>query len=265
MWFSRYRGPNRPPTCQSPLVDVAPSDELGGIAVGERRRRRGQFERLFDPDQLARRVLRLRSRLTARARVLGVDDGRRALYLRRFGAAQATLIPDTDRARAILLTRRRWVGFWPTPSCVASRSGGPARTSPPRPSRLVQAGRRRPHRVRSSLRRSLGGGCSGGTPTQIVALDESRGELLSRFRTFFRCRRGDAHDYALPFPRSDEPKSTSTPRRSGIARKLVDGGADARYTPSGHMVLVREAVLVAAPFDLPRSKSPAHPLPCLEK
>jgi hypothetical protein len=39
---------------------------------------------------------------------------------------------------------------------------------------------------------------------------------------------------------------------TGERRRLVEGGADARYLPSGHLVFVRHGTLMAVPFDANR-------------
>ena len=43
-------------------------------------------------------------------------------------------------------------------------------------------------------------------------------------------------------------------------KPLIDGGADARYVSSGHLVYVREGVLLAAPFDLRRLEVTGGPV-----
>ena len=54
------------------------------------------------------------------------------------------------------------------------------------------------------------------------------------------------------FPRWDQTHVAIYSRRTGVTRVLVEGGADARYVSTGHLVYVREGVLLAAPFDLER-------------
>jgi hypothetical protein len=54
------------------------------------------------------------------------------------------------------------------------------------------------------------------------------------------------------FPRWDEAQIAVYSRRTRTTKVLLTGGADARYAPSGHIVYVREGLLLAAPFDLQR-------------
>ena len=44
--------------------------------------------------------------------------------------------------------------------------------------------------------------------------------------------------------------SSSTRIRQAIGPRSVQGGADARYLPTGHLLYVRRGALMAAPFDL---------------
>jgi hypothetical protein len=67
--------------------------------------------------------------------------------------------------------------------------------------------------------------------------------------------RGDAILFTVThhrFPRWDQTQIRVYSRRTRLTRPLINGGADARYVSSGHLVYVREGVLLAAPFDLQR-------------
>jgi serine/threonine-protein kinase len=51
---------------------------------------------------------------------------------------------------------------------------------------------------------------------------------------------------------------------SGVRKTLVDGGSDARYLPSGHLVYAVGGVLFAAPFDVDGEELTGAPVPVLE-
>jgi serine/threonine-protein kinase len=50
----------------------------------------------------------------------------------------------------------------------------------------------------------------------------------------------------------------------GARKVLLDGGYDARYLESGHILYVREGTLFAVPFDLDRLETSGKPVPVLE-
>jgi Tol biopolymer transport system component len=51
---------------------------------------------------------------------------------------------------------------------------------------------------------------------------------------------------------------------TGKRKVVIEDGADARYLPTGHLVFVRQGVLMAAPFDLARLELAAPPVPVVE-
>ena len=46
---------------------------------------------------------------------------------------------------------------------------------------------------------------------------------------------------------------------TGERKVLIQGGSDARYVPTGHIVYVRAGALMAAPFDLDRQEVTGSP------
>jgi len=52
--------------------------------------------------------------------------------------------------------------------------------------------------------------------------------------------------------------------RSGERKILIEGGSDARYVPTGHIVYALEGVLFAVPFDLNRLEVTGGPIPVVE-
>jgi serine/threonine-protein kinase len=51
---------------------------------------------------------------------------------------------------------------------------------------------------------------------------------------------------------------------SGERKVVVEDGADARYLPTGHLLFVRQGVLMAAPFDLGRIELSGPPVPVVK-
>ena len=49
-------------------------------------------------------------------------------------------------------------------------------------------------------------------------------------------------------------------RATGERRLLVEGGADARYVPTGHVLCVRNGTLMAVPFDASRLEVTGEPV-----
>ena len=62
------------------------------------------------------------------------------------------------------------------------------------------------------------------------------------------------------FPRWDEVEVWVYSRGSRVSKRLIEGGADARYVSSGHLVYAREGVLLAVPFDLARLEVTGGPV-----
>ncbi len=65
-----------------------------------------------------------------------------------------------------------------------------------------------------------------------------------------RVHRDTAHVPDMGTPRTRS--SSSTRIRQAIGPRSLEGGADARYLPTGHLLYVRRGALMAAPFNLAR-------------
>jgi len=94
---------------------------------------------------------------------------------------------------------------------------------------------------------------SGGNPTPLTRLSSERAEFSHRLPHVLPG--GDGVLFTVThsrFPRWDEAQIWLHSRRTGESKLLVEGGADARYVSSGHLLYVREGALLAVPFDLQR-------------
>ena len=52
--------------------------------------------------------------------------------------------------------------------------------------------------------------------------------------------------------------------RTGERKTVVEGGSDARYVPTGHLIYIVDGTLMAAPFDLDRKQVTAGQMPVIE-
>ncbi len=92
---------------------------------------------------------------------------------------------------------------------------------------------------------------SGGVAAPMTTLDRSEGEVSHRLP--HAVPGTDAVIYTVTQnrnPKWSDARVFLYSRRTHTRTLLVDGGADARFVAPGHLVYVREGVLMAAPFDL---------------
>jgi serine/threonine protein kinase len=91
----------------------------------------------------------------------------------------------------------------------------------------------------------------GGMPRPLTTLDKSQGEVSHRLPHVLPD--GNAVLFTATrnrFPKWSETRVFLYSRRTGTSTLLIDGGADARYVASGHLVYAREGVLLAVPFNI---------------
>ncbi len=231
------------PTVTAPVtrtqLSVAPADEIGGPTGG--RPTRPAFALSPDGKTLV---------------FSAVEKGRRGLYLRPLDALTATLIAGTEDGVAPF--------FSPDGQSIAYWASGQIRKVPlgGGPSVLVAAapqlfGASWGEGDRIVFAGSNGGllevPAAGGSPAALTSPSVERGEFSHRL------------PHALPggesllftvtrsrFARWDEAQVWLYSRGTREAKLLIEGGADARYVSSGHLLYVREGALLAVPFDLER-------------
>jgi serine/threonine-protein kinase len=94
---------------------------------------------------------------------------------------------------------------------------------------------------------------AGGSPRELTTVSSERAEVSHRLPNVVPG--GDAILFTVTknrFPRWDETEVWVHSRRTGASKRLIEGGADARYVSSGHLLYAREGALLASPFDLNR-------------
>jgi eukaryotic-like serine/threonine-protein kinase len=184
--------------------------------------------------------------------------GQRQLYCRQLSEMAAIAIPGTDGGSGPFFSPDgQSLGYWTNgelrkvslaggvPVTLAQVSAGLGRASSwGADGRIVFAG------DTGGLWQVSG---DGGMPEPLTSLDSGRGEVSHRLPHVLPD--GDAVVFTVArnrFPRWDETQIFVHSRRTGKRTLLIEGGADARYIATGHLVYVREGTLMAAPFDLTR-------------
>ena len=181
----------------------------------------------------------------------GDDTGSR-LYVRGMDETQATPIPGTEGGVGPFFSPDgEWVGFWADGFLEKVRTDG----SPPVPvcdapsppfgaswgaDDVIVFGQYEGGVLRVSA--------GGGAPEEITKLAE--GEFSHRHPQFvddgetllFTARIGEFGDWG-------ETKIVARRMKTGERKILVENGSDPRFAPTGHLVFVRQGVLMAVPFD----------------
>ncbi len=235
-WFSASEPVSVPTDVTRLLLGVSPAEQIGGT---DGRPTRTAIALSHDGRTLA---------------FSAVQDNERALYLRPLNQPQAVKLPGTEAAENPFFSPDGgWVGYWANGELrKVPLSGGPAVRVAQTPlvfgaswgedDRIVYS------RAAGALLEVSAGG---GTPRELTVVNNERGELSHRHPHVLPG--GDAILYTITkgrFPRWDETQIAVYSRRTTTSKVLVDGGADARYASTGHLLYVKEGVLLAAPFDV---------------
>ena len=199
--------------------------------------------------------------------------GRQQLYLRAMDRLEATPLPGTEGSNSPFFSPNgQSVGFWVGtmgPGAVGQLKtvpidGGPAVTvCATSPLFGVSWG------LGDLIVFANGGGglwsvpAAGGMPQPLTTPDAKKRESSHRLPHFlpggkavlFTIETGD---------RPDEGQIAVRSLVTGKQEILIEGGADARYVPTGHLVYAHAGTLMATPFDLARLKVTGLPSAILE-
>jgi Tol biopolymer transport system component len=102
----------------------------------------------------------------------------------------------------------------------------------------------------------------GGSPREITTVDRKR-EVGHRLPSVLPGGR-ELLFTTMPFLWGVKARIEAVSLETGERKVVVEDGADARYLPTGHLVFLRQGVLMAAPLDLSRLELTAPPVPVLE-
>ena len=244
VWSRRSPAAGRGPVIRT-LLSVEPADAVGGQSFLGQGIGGTRTSLALSPDG---RVLVFVGRQGE------LRGGTRRLYVRRLEEPRATAIPGTEEAEGPFFSPGgEWVGFWARGHLwkVALPEGPPVSICS-----LPSA----PHGASWGVRgRIVLGQETGG----LLQVPETGGEA-----TPLTAPGPGEHSHRLPhlLPGGDAVVFTVTKGpyvwtqlrvvaqslRSGTRKVLFEGGTDARYVPSGHLVFLRLGTLMAVPFDAAR-------------
>jgi len=105
----------------------------------------------------------------------------------------------------------------------------------------------------------------GGEPRLLTTPDADRREKTHRFpeplpggkKILFTIASADIDSF-------DDASIAVLSLDTGDYRVVLEGGTDARYSPSGHLIYARAGSLLAVPFDLDESRVDGSPVPVVE-
>jgi len=224
------------------LVGVAPADQLRASTDAPR-----------DLGQLSRSAIVLAP--DGRTLVFSAVRGdRQQLYARSLDQLDAVPMPGTEgAANPFLSPDGLWVGFWANGALkkVPLKGGAP-------PTTLCETtavfGASWGSNDVIFFARERGGlwqvPASGGSPTTVTALDEKAGEVSHRLPQILPGNRTVIFTVTrTPLSTWDDTQIVAQSLTTGQRAVLIEGAADARYLPTGHLVYMRRSTLMAAPFD----------------
>jgi eukaryotic-like serine/threonine-protein kinase len=192
----------------------------------------------------------------------GERDGRVRLYVRRLDQLEATAIEGTEGASSPFFSPRGdEIGFYADGALrKLPLAGGPAvklcevalvfGASWGTDDRIVFA------TVRGSLQEVP---ASGGKPMPVTKLQA--GEISHRLPQLLPD--GESVLFTATkatFPSWDDTSVVAQSLKSGQRKILIEGGADARYVSSGHLLYLKQGTLMAVPFDVRRVEVTGAPV-----
>jgi serine/threonine-protein kinase len=201
----------------------------------------------------------------------GLVEGNRRLYLRELGSAEATPIAESVNAlNPFFSPDGRWIAFFSegkikkvsvtggTPVTICDATGSPRGASWGADDLIVF-----PRHFDGALLQVSG---SGGEPTPLTELDESRKERTHRWPQIV-----PGHDVVLfTVATTDSPEFYDDARidavrlGTGERKTVFEGASFARYVETGHLVFGREGLLFAVPFDIDQLTATGASLPVVE-
>ena len=200
---------------------------------------------------------------------VSVQDDRKQLYLREMDQLEAIPIPGTEDASGPFFSPDgEWIGFLSSGKLKKmSLSGGAPQT-------LCDAtlGRGACWGPDDNIIFTSAPGtglwrvsAKGGDPQVVTKLDIENGELTHRWPQILPGAK--AMLFTIRTSRNSSFDDTSIAMFSfetGLQRILIEGGTQASYVPTGHLVFARAGTLHAVPFDFKRLQVTGPSIPVLE-
>ncbi|MDA2928041.1 hypothetical protein MYX78_12575, partial [Acidobacteria bacterium AH-259-G07] len=190
----------------------------------------------------------------------------RQLYLRAMDQLEATPIRGTAEGRGrnpFFSPDGQWVGFWAGELKKVAITGGA-------PVTLCDAGNPFGASWGADDRIVFGQGvqgifqvpANGGTKELLIRVDPEKNEQAHGPQIL---PGGEAVLFTLSSGVSwDDAQIVVQSLETGERKVLVNGGTDARYVPTGHLVYVQEGTLLAVPFDVVRLEVTGGRIPIVE-
>jgi serine/threonine-protein kinase len=205
------------------------------------------------------------SRLVYAAR----GEGGHQLYLRSLGEPDAAPIPGTEDARNPFFSPDgEWMGFFAGGQLkkVAFGGGAPVTVCETEAMSVRGASWGADDQIVFSLESPSGlrrVPVGGGIPQMLTTPHSDKGEFSHRWPHVLPG--GKAVIFTIETKGGfDEAQIAVQILETGERRILVDGGTDASYVSTGHLVYARAGSLLAVPFDLSRLAVTGHPVQILD-
>ncbi len=223
------------------LVGITPADQL-----------RAATDLPFDLGHLSRSAIALAP--DGRTLVFSAVRGdRQQLYARTWDQLDAVPISGTEgAANPFLSPDGKWVGFWANGALKKVPLSGGAPTTLCETTAVFGATWGSNDVI--LFARESGGLWQvpplGGSPTAVTAVDEKAGEVSHRLPQILPGSQAVIFTATRTlFPSWDDTLIVAQSLTTGTRKVLIEGGADAHYVPTGHLVYMRRSTLMAVPFD----------------
>jgi eukaryotic-like serine/threonine-protein kinase len=198
-----------------------------------------------------------------------IAGGRRQLYLREMDRPEGKPIAGTEGAASPFFSPDgEWLGFFTDDALRKVPIGGGAATIL---ARAFGFGRGASWEgdgsivFASSSQQGLSLVSSSGGPVRLITtIDRQKGETGHRFP--HHLPGGNALLFTVGTGGSwDDARIEVVRLGTGDRKVLIEGGSDARYVPTGHVVYLRGGALMSVPFDLNRLEVTGSPLAIVER
>jgi serine/threonine-protein kinase len=196
--------------------------------------------------------------------------GVRQLYLRAMESLETNVVPDTeDASRPFFSPDGRWVGFFAGGNLKkVSISGGLPVVLCDAPAGRGGSWGENGTIVFTPSARAMGlsqVSAEGGTPQPITTLDSDKGESSHRWPHLLPG--GEVVLFTAYGATFEDVQIIAHSLQTGEQQVLIEGGSQARYVSSGHLLYVQPRMagtLMAVPFDAERLELTGTPVPIVE-